>query len=144
MGKKVIDETGHRYGRLTVIERAGSDERGRVRWLCKCDCGTEKVVRGESLRWGGVKSCGCLRKDSIAIISARSHSGTFIDETGNRYGRLTVIRKGSPTRSGSKWVCQCDCGNWVEVAGSSLRTGNTKSCGCYRIDRNIEVHGWIK
>lgn len=55
-----IDETGNKYGRLTVIEDAGRDKNGRVLWKCKCDCGNYKIALGKSLRAGLVQSCGCL------------------------------------------------------------------------------------
>ena len=56
-----IDETGNRYGRLTVlqpIEKLGPNN--RLVWLCKCDCGTQKEIIGKNLRSGNTKSCGCL------------------------------------------------------------------------------------
>lgn len=55
-----IDETGNRYGLLTVIEDAGRDKDGRVLWKCRCDCGNEKIALGKTLRAGLIKSCGCL------------------------------------------------------------------------------------
>lgn len=61
---KTIDETGNRYGRLTVICRAGSTKGGMARWLCKCDCGCETVTRGYDLRSGNTKSCGCLEHET--------------------------------------------------------------------------------
>lgn len=56
----------------------------------------------------------------------------LIDETGNRYGRLTVIERAYPRghRAGAYWLCECDCGNHVIVPGGSLRSGGTTSCGC--------------
>lgn len=58
--------------------------------------------------------------------------GKFIDLTGKRFGRLTVIKKSDKRdKSGSVyWDCECDCGNKCEIAGSQLRKGVTKSCGC--------------
>ena len=53
-----------------------------------------------------------------------------IDETGNKYGRLTVIGIVNNEKTGTYWSCKCDCGNHKVVLGSSLRSGNTKSCGC--------------
>jgi hypothetical protein len=50
-----LDLMGKRFGRLTVRERA------RGRWICKCDCGELKLVRGGDLRVGKVTSCGCGR-----------------------------------------------------------------------------------
>lgn len=62
------------------------------------------------------------------------------DETGNRYSRLLVIERAENTKLGqARWLCKCDCGNEVIVAGSKLRSGNTNSCSCYRYDRTREV-----
>ena len=57
-----------------------------------------------------------------------SHS--FIDETGKRYGRLSVVGVTSPRTSPIRFVCLCDCGAEVNVIGSNLRRGNSQSCGC--------------
>lgn len=61
---KTIDETGNRYGRLTVVCRAGSTKGGIARWLCQCDCGGKKVVTGSRLRSGETRSCGCLEQET--------------------------------------------------------------------------------
>ena len=71
MGKK-IDLTGQPFGRLIVIREAGRAKNGAVLWLCRClgkngdDCGKEVVVRGESLRDGKTRSCGCLHNEKSA------------------------------------------------------------------------------
>lgn len=62
-------------------------------------------------------------------------SSTGIDLTGQRFGRLVVLREAENriSKGGSKhrqWECQCDCGNKVTVLQTSLRKGATKSCGC--------------
>lgn len=57
-----------------------------------------------------------------------------LDITGKRFGKLKVIKKSKDScKSGSKWICVCDCGNTIVVARSSLTSGHTKSCGCARI-----------
>ena len=63
------------------------------------------------------------------------------DLTGKRFGRLTVIEQAEDhvSKSGNhyaKWKCQCDCGNTVCVDGYKLKSGNTKSCGCYMSECN--------
>lgn len=67
MGRKAIDMTGMRFGRLTVMERDGT-YRSRWQsvplWRCRCDCGKETVVRGDSLRFGRTMSCGCLFRET--------------------------------------------------------------------------------
>ena len=61
--------------------------------------------------------------------------GKHIDLTGEIFTRLTVKDKLGKTSSGQyKYLCECECGNEVIVAGGSLKTGNTKSCGCYSAD----------
>lgn len=53
----------------------------------------------------------------------------LIDETGNRYGRLTVLGIGSRRRTTQMWICRCDCGQEHEANGSNLRSGDIRSCG---------------
>jgi len=61
---------GERFGRLLVIQVAGRNKYGQIKWLCKCDCGNTKAVFGSDLKRGKVKSCGCLRKRlEIADVS---------------------------------------------------------------------------
>lgn len=55
------DLTGQRYGNLTVVILAWKDHKGS-HWLCRCDCGNEKVIRPDALKSGRTKSCGCLIK----------------------------------------------------------------------------------
>ena len=55
-----IDLAGKKFGRWTVIKKGYPSKNGNTRWLCKCDCGTEKIVFGINLRQGRTKSCGCL------------------------------------------------------------------------------------
>ena len=69
---KPIDLTGQRFGRLTVITRAGSTKHGQTMWICKCDCGRTATVRGDHLTRDATKSCGCYQKE-WAKESATSH-----------------------------------------------------------------------
>jgi len=58
--------------------------------------------------------------------------GKIKDLTGQRFGRLTVIKINGRTKDKSvTWLCRCDCGNETIVVGQNLSNGNTKSCGCY-------------
>jgi len=53
-----------------------------------------------------------------------------IQETGNKYGKLIVIRRAGSVDGYATWVCRCDCGYVTRVKGANLRNGNTGSCGC--------------
>ena len=56
------DLTGKVFGRLLVLGECKGT--GYIyKWLCRCECGTEKAVLRNSLVQGKTKSCGCLRKD---------------------------------------------------------------------------------
>lgn len=60
---KLVDLTGHQYGRLKVIKKEGKDKWGGTLWLCKCECGNEKIISSGHLKSGASQSCGCLRID---------------------------------------------------------------------------------
>lgn len=62
----ITDITGRVFGRLTVIERAGSAN-NRALWRCRCECGNEHITQGQRLRNGKVKSCGCLRAERVKL-----------------------------------------------------------------------------
>lgn len=57
-----------------------------------------------------------------------------IDMVGKRFGQLTVLQRVESRDNSHQawWECKCDCGNNIFVRGGQLRSGNTKSCGCYR------------
>lgn len=58
------------------------------------------------------------------------------DITGHRFERLVAIGYvGRNTHDQAMWLCLCDCGNYVTVAGYNLNTGNSNSCGCYKSER---------
>lgn len=135
---RVEDLTGRRFGHWTVIEQDLSDQstskRG-ARWLCKCDCGRIKSVLGYSLKDGRTTSCGC------------QSGGRIIDLTGQQYGKLTVVRQDTDSKSstpGAKWICRCECGKEVSVLAKRLKSGQTKSCGCLQHEkRNYIVYNLI-
>lgn len=67
-----IEMTGCIFGRLTVIALATErGNRGQRKYLCRCICGVEAVSRGESLRSGLTKSCGCAKREA-SVKSGRA------------------------------------------------------------------------
>ena len=71
---KIIDMTGKRVGRLTIIEYAGKDKHGYALWRCQCDCGEITIVSGASLRSGNTQSCGCLHLEKT-VETFETHCG---------------------------------------------------------------------
>ena len=125
MSNPMIDLTGKQFGKLTVITRAENTRAGLTQWLCQCECGTIKTIRGTHLRSGRIISCGCVRRGPCPT--------RFPDLTGQKFGRLTVISRVSSNQTGhSRWLCQCDCGNKKIVLAQCLVQKCTKSCGCLR------------
>jgi len=115
------DLRGIRFGLLTAVKKhPEKSASGLTRWCCKCDCGKRSVVQTAALINGTSKSCGCQGKHNLK---------------GQKFGLLTVT--GLSRKSGrgfNLWSCVCDCGNRVAVRSASLKNGNTKSCGCLKIN----------
>ena len=131
-----IDTTfiGKRFGNLTVVDFDHVNKHRSTCWLCECDCGNRVIVSRNSLTSGNTISCGC-----------RQHGPKREDITGERFGRLTVIRFDHVDKyRNSYWLCECDCGTKTIVTRGGLISGNTTSCGCYNKDRVREcvtTHG---
>lgn len=66
--------------------------------------------------------------------------GKVKDITGQKFGRLTVIKFLRIENHKAIWLCECECGNLTEVATNHLTSGHTKSCGCLHKERTIESH----
>lgn len=131
--QRAEDLIGQKFGKLTVIERViNSDYKGhQTLWKCQCECGNTTIVGKDDLKQQKVKSCGCLRKQIAAKQLSEISSNNFINEVGNRYGKLIVLYKvENNNKKGILWHCLCDCGNEKDISGDALRSGNTKSCGC--------------
>ena len=68
--------TGKRFYRYVVIGFVGVDKWRSSQWLCRCDCGNEKIVRGKDLKRGVVKSCGCFKTEVIFQVAfIHGHKG---------------------------------------------------------------------
>lgn len=68
----------------------------------------------------------------------------FVDLSGQKFGRLTVVKRvqNKKFQCGqvqAQYLCKCDCGNELVVVASNLKSGNTQSCGCLRCDNMTEL-----
>ena len=113
-------KVGDVFTYLTVID---TDDTNYC--TCKCKCGTILKVRSANLRYGNTTSCGCRNKETIT-------DAVWQDETGKRYGKLTVLNLEYKDIQGSHWRCKCDCGTEIVTRGSALRNRITQSCGCVK------------
>jgi hypothetical protein len=78
---RYINITNKRFGKLTVLGFHSVNKDRSALWLCKCDCGREKIVRGTHLRRGTVQSCCCLLKNTG--INNKNYKG--IEEISGAY-----------------------------------------------------------
>lgn len=127
---RLIDLTGKKFERLIVLERDYEIQKAKnskdVFWKVQCECGKIFSVRGQDLRQGKQKSCGCLRKEITG-------NKNFIDVTGQRFGKLTVMYKCDFLKDKHiTWHCKCSCGNECDINGRHLRSGAIQSCGCLK------------
>ena len=115
--------SGQNYGRWTVLDEWIAADNGTKKWLCRCDCGTERYVLERSLVYGGSKSCGCLRRERAAETS-------FVDLTGKEFGELTVLQQidNQSRKRGRLWLCRCSCGSEYTVLGTLLTNGYRQHC----------------
>ncbi len=135
------DLTGQRFGRWVALYPV---EKGKAKyyWHCKCDCGNEKDVLTSSLKNGKSTSCGCFRKEYLHKIKP-------IDMTGQRFGKLTIIRQLNSDEHNDKsqlaiWECKCDCGNICYFRGSDLRQNKIMSCGCIKSKGEDKIEFLLK
>ena len=121
-------------GMWTVGDDYIVTQKGEKKYLCRCDCGTERYVLERSLRYGGSKSCGCMmRKRAIEANEHKLNGQVFAD--------LTVLRKAEKKQrnGGTWWVCKCSCGNVVEVSGTLLVTGRKHTAAVRPSQRNTFI-----
>lgn len=126
------DFAGKTFGRLTVISHDGYTKNGDARWVCLCRCGTVKSVIINALKYGDTVSCGCHAKEKARLRLKGYPAHNISDLTGQRFGRLVAIKQAGKKGRQWTWECRCDCGETRIILASSLRAGNSASCGCAR------------
>lgn len=115
---RLIDLTGQKIGKLTVVKRAENTNHGAARWLCKCDCGNFTVVIGDELRKGSTRSCGCLAREitsnrmkcSIPCNKTHDKTGTHIYKVWQAMKRrCNNPSDNSYDRYGGRGISVCEC-----------------------------------
>lgn len=128
---KRTDWTGQKIGKLTVVRYYDYTNKA-ARWLCRCDCGKERLVFAGNLKQGGnTLSCGC--SDNPKLINLK----------GKKFGKLTVLQRASnDATKNTRSACLCECGNKTITTSSSLRSGRVKSCGCWKARKGENHWNW--
>lgn len=139
MQKNLIDLTGLKFGKLTVIGYAGVIKE-RSHWFCICDCGNQRSVSGKNLKSNNSKSCGCSQRESTSKRS-RKHCLTNSDEYiawANMIQRCTNKNNNHYKNYGGRGIMICK--KWKESFENFYADMGEKPSKGHSIDR-INVNG---
>lgn len=113
-----INRVGQRYGKLEVIKYVGMAKHS-VYYLCRCDCGNEKIIKYGSLCSGNTISCGCNHQEKMrSMLTTHGMAGH-----GDRMHRLYRIYAAMKSRcynpNGKYWNCYGGkgikiCDEWLD------------------------------
>ena len=145
---RTLDRTGHRHGKLVVLEQAENGKSGK-RWLCQCDCGKKTTIYGTAL-YSGQKSCGCEHGNTGRH---GNHKGTSLSPgmaaknailRGYKYGAKNRGKTWSLTEDQFFALTQQDCHFCgIEPSGDVKRWKGNRYKGTYvyngidRLDNDI-------
>ena len=145
---KILDLTGHNFGKLTALETCGVSA-GVVKsklWRCICQCGKEKVTTSTNLVSGKTKSCGCLmaevraKRRGVPHPSSTTHGATTQNKRTPEYTSWISMRQRcrDPNHScyknyGAKGISVCD--QWRSSFETFLRDMGPRPTPKHSIDR---------
>lgn len=116
---------------LALCEEKEKGNKGRPLYLCYCACGTF-FIRNRDRILHNKDNSSCCSKDCVLKKTRR------VDLRGKTFGKLTVIKNNGTKgkRKRVNWLCVCSCGNsyFINVDTDDLVSGNTKSCGCQKLE----------
>src|ERR1035437_9871186 len=111
---KLLNLFGQRFGFWVVKKRGKNSKSDHTQWLCKCECGAEKLVTSNSLRSGNSTSCGCNNVPNLI---------------GDKFNKLKEISLADHIDKNNRyWLCKCKCGEMLTLTTSQLRSGSFVCC----------------
>ena len=137
---KMIDITNQHFNKLTALLPVKS--KGRIKWLCKCECGNLIAVQPANLKNNNTRSCGCLQTSLTVERWCKYRDDAKV--IGKKFGRLTTLEFVGVENQEAIYKYMCDCGNIVTKSYHSVSSGNTSSCGCWFNElRDVTKHDII-
>lgn len=142
---RVRNLAGQVFGHLAALQLAGKDRNGRLTWRCRCACGREVVVRGNTLTNGETKSCGCRREPTkfdllgtkVTMKEIAEIAGIGISGVSWRLARGMTAEQAAARRRGS---CRKQA---LELLGPDLDPSIHRKLVRMRLPRRDSVAFWI-
>lgn len=137
---KALNLCGLRFGRLVAIKRVENSKSGKAKWLCRCDCGNEKIIFATNLVRGLTHSCGCLNKEIVADRFSKHHlsENTLYKTWSNMKKRCINPKSTSFNLYGGRGIRVCD--EWLSDFTAfyewAISSGYQDSLTIDRIDVN--------
>jgi predicted SprT family Zn-dependent metalloprotease len=127
--RDIMDIIGKKFGKWIVTQLIGRDAKSNKIYLCRCDCGTEKEQRIQTVVSGETTQCRSCRMSDFNKVE---------NLIGKKFGSWSVIGKEkNEVRNEWYYTCICDCGTEKLISGHSLKSGNTNKCSKCR----CKTHG---
>ena len=138
LSKLAHDLSGKTYSRLTAVAPVGKANNGEIRWMCQCTCGATTEVSSGNLKSGCVRSCGCLRDETSAVIGAATRiHGLFgtpeYQVWSNMKGRCTNPNDASYHAYGGRGVKVC--ARWMGSVENFYADMGARPSADHSIDR---------
>ena len=137
------DITGQKFGMLTALRYDSSDNQGRAKWLCECDCGSQLVVTASNMKGGKTVSCGC---HGGSILGAMSLTHGMSQTSEYRTWRSMKQRCTNPKHPywgiyGGRGISVCD--EWMSSFESFYDDMGPKPTPTHQIDRIDNEKGYF-
>lgn len=140
---KFIDLTGQRFNKLFVMKLEKYIQGGKSTWLCRCDCGNEKIIIGYSLKNRNTRSCGCIKKEGNNL----KHGYNRIGKKSRTYTIWQLMKTRCKNKNnknykdyGSRGIKVCD--RWLKFENFLKDMGKCPSG--HSIDRINNNDGYYK
>lgn len=131
---KIVTHPGENFGRWTVVSRARPDGKLSRYFICKCDCGVERLVHGSSLRDGRSKSCGCLNSELLGARRIHGQTGQKIYRVWlNMIARCTNPKSTYYANYGGRGIRICE--RWRQSFMNFMSDMGDKPSAIHSLDR---------
>lgn len=137
-----LDVTGHRYGKLEVIDYWCRDGKFHHRWLCRCDCGNETLARGNNLRTGNTISCGCEHAGGRATERHGMHDSKEYSSWEHMISRCASTSGKSYRLYGARGISVCE--EWRSSFAKFYEDMGPVPSATHSIDRINSDLGYFK